>query len=299
MHILVINNMAAGLGDGLIYDFIRDLAQDGDDITMRVTDGTTRIESFLHDAQDFDCIVVSGGDSSVVSTCYALRDTGIPILAFPGGTANLLATNLKIPEEPRALADIVRKGKTLRCDLAEMKTQNSEGKVRINGFAIIAGCGFDAAIMHDAVGLKHRFGAAAYPLAALNNFRPTVSHFKLDLDGEIVETDGIALLAINFAQIFPDISITHDNNAQDGLLEVAVLKTKNALGLLPALLGAVLDYDGNFAGRSDALQLFKAKHVKVEADPELYIQYDGDVIPDTVTPLEAWVLPGATTLIAP
>jgi len=111
----------------------------------------------------------------------------------------------------------------------------------------------------------------------------------------VVEIDGIAVLIMNFARIYSDIPITHDNDARDGLLDIAVLKSHNTVELLPAFMSAFLDRSGKFPCRTDAIESYKARRVRVESDPPLPIQHDGEARGCT-TPLEARVLPGAVRL---
>jgi diacylglycerol kinase family enzyme len=295
MKVLIINNLRSGLQDGSIFEFMRKLAQDGDELVLRNTDGHTEIEPLLADTGDCDFVVASGGDGTISAVCYALRSTGIPILPFPAGTGNLLVTNLDQPEEPYALVEMLREGLFLDFDMGEL-TFEKDGVTVQKGFSVIAGAGYDATIMKSAERLKEAFGPGAYIAAALNNPTPTSAAFTLRLDDRVVETEGIAVLILNFAKIYPDVSITHDNDARDGLLEVAVLKPQNAVELLPAFFAAFLDRAGGFPYRTDAIELFKTKSLLIEADPALYLQYDGET-PDTVTPLGAQVLPKATRLI--
>ena len=113
MKLLVINNLASGFGEGSVYDFIRSFARDGDEVCVRSTDGTTDVRDLLGDAEAFDAVVASGGDGTVATVSYRLANTGVPILPFPAGTANLLAANLASPMEPHALAKLVREERTL------------------------------------------------------------------------------------------------------------------------------------------------------------------------------------------
>jgi diacylglycerol kinase family enzyme len=130
----------------------------------------------------------------------------------------------------------------------------------------------------------------------MTNPNPTVAHFTIHLDDETVETDGIAVLVLNFAKIYPDISITHGNDARDGLLEIAVLKPHTAVELLPAFFAAFLDRTGSFPDRADAVETFRSRNVRVESIPPLHLQYDGEA-PGSRTPFTVHVLPGATRLI--
>ena len=85
MKALIINNLASGYRDGSIYDFVRSFTEDGDEVCMRSTDGTTSIDDLLDDASDFDVVVASGGDGTVTSVAYALANTGVPLLPYPAG----------------------------------------------------------------------------------------------------------------------------------------------------------------------------------------------------------------------
>ena len=82
----------------------------------------------------------------------------------------------------------------------------------------------------------------------------------------------------------------------DGLFEVVVVKAQNAAMLLPAIVASLLGREGEFLERSDIAQVFKAREVRVTADPPLTIQFDGEPTGIT-TPFSARVLPGAVNLI--
>ena len=114
MKLLVINNLSSGFGEGAVYDFVRSFMQDGDEACLRSTDGTTGVSTLLDDAASFDAVIASGGDGTVATVSYMLADSGIPVLPFPAGTANLLALNLASPMEPHALAKMVREGPSRR-----------------------------------------------------------------------------------------------------------------------------------------------------------------------------------------
>jgi diacylglycerol kinase family enzyme len=125
---------------------------------------------------------------------------------------------------------------------------------------------------------------------------PTYSEFKIQTPESEITAKGIAVLLLNFAKINQDISITHRNNARDGFFEVAILKSHNALALLPTLFAAFLDRSDNSPNRPDALEIHMASSVRIESNPPLYLQHDGEV-PDAQTPFSASVLPGAVRLI--
>ena len=284
MKLLVINNLASGFGEGSVYDFIRSFARDGDEVCVRSTDGTTDVRDLLGDAEAFDAVVASGGDGTVATVSYRLANTGVPILPFPAGTANLLAANLASPMEPHALAKLVREERTLDFDLGEIEVDGHRF-----GFGIMAGAGYDAAIMHGAAPAKRLLGPMAYFSAALANPLPQTSRFKLDLDGEHVESEGLGILLVNFSKIQFDITVTHDNEPRDGVVDVVVLKAQNAFELIPALLAGLLDRGGDFPDRTGSLEIHRAREVRVEADPPMEVQYDGEAT-NLTTPFTAHIM---------
>lgn len=291
MKLLVINNLVSGYGEGAVYDFIRSVSKDGDEVVLRSTDGTTDIRSMLDDASDFDAVVAAGGDGTVANVCYLLANTGIPVLPFPAGTANLLTLNLASPAEPHALAKLMREGKTLDFDMGEI-----EAGGKTFGFSIMAGAGYDALIMRAAQSGKRLLGPMAYFQAAVLNAMPQKSHLTLTLDGKTIESDGLGVLLVNFSRIQFDISVTHNNTPRDGEFDVVILKAQTAFDLIPALFAGILDRGGEFPGRTDALEIHQAREVVIQADPPMEVQYDGEAT-GIMTPFRAHIIPRATRII--
>lgn len=296
MRLLVINNKSSGRGDSSIYDFIRSIGEAGDEIVIRNLGGGRSLEEQLADARDFDIVVASGGDGTVTSICYELRYSGVPVVPFPSGTGNLLNMNLNAPEEPREIANMVKAHHVENYDLGEMTFCNSEGKAQSVGFSIIAGAGFDASIMENAQGLKSVLGQSAYYMSALVGSKLVKSDIEINVDGKTINTSGVGVMVVNFAKIASNISITHVNDARDGLLEVVVITPDSKIGMTPALFAAALDVRGQYPSRGNVLEIHAGKKIEVSCNPPLPIQYDGEV-PGATTPFTATCLPGALTTL--
>ena len=287
MKLLVVNNISAGLGDGAIYDYLRQLLQDGDEAALRCTDGSSDVAGLVRDATDFDAVVVSGGDGTVAAVTYQLAYSGVPVLPFPAGTANLLANNLMLPYETHALARLTREGRVLDFDLGELECAG-----RSFGFGIMAGAGYDAAIMKDAKPNKKLLGPLAYFQAAVANALPQKSRIRLVIDGKQVESEGLGVMLVNFSRIQFEIPVTHGSDARDGSFDIVILKAQNAFGLIPALLAGIRDRDGSNPDRTDSFEVHRGETVEVFADPPFQMQYDGE-LPELTTPFKARVLQGA------
>lgn len=297
MRALVIVNMHAGGGDAGIYDYARALGAEGAEVTLRFATAGSRIEQLLDDAATFDVVVAAGGDGTVSAVCYATRATGVPVLAYPAGTANLLALNLGLPLDAVQLARVTLEGVPVAFDIGEL-TQGGEGALATSGFMVMAGAGYDAAIIESAQPLKSVFGPAAYLLAAVGNIAPTVSSFDIVLDGVPMSTDGIAVLLVNFGRIQFELAVAPGWDPRDGQLDVAVVRTRSAAGLLPVVFAAMLDRMGEYPDTTPGIEIHRASHVTVSASPALRMQYDGEAL-DTLTPFSARSLHRQATLLVP
>ncbi|MDZ4064702.1 MAG: diacylglycerol kinase family protein [Coriobacteriia bacterium] len=309
MRVLMIINLKSGQGDAGIYDFARELGKHGTEIVVRFLGPKQTLASMLADAKEFDRVVAAGGDGTVSGIAYKLRGSGVPIVAYPAGTANLTALNLRIPLDPIDLAAITLRGAIRSFDLGEISCPSqADGCVPTHastpsdrpaqGFAVAAGIGFDAKIMEGAHELKSSIGAAAYLVAALQNLTPVVAKFHLQLDDHVVDTEGIAVLVVNFAKLQFDISITHDSDPSDGVFEVVVLRTRNAIELLPAVWAAVLDRTTGIQFGSPGLEIYSARDIIVSSDPPLPLQHDGETAAPA-SPLHFRVLHRAATFVVP
>ncbi|MBN1193439.1 MAG: NAD(+)/NADH kinase [Coriobacteriia bacterium] len=296
MNILMVTNLRSGFGESGLNDFVRELGAHHAEVTLRFLNEGADLKHLLRDASDYARVVSAGGDGTASGVAYALRNTGIPILPYPAGTANLLARNLRLPVDPAELAMTTIAGRTVSIDLGELTLPSRPGFAsQHRGFSIAAGAGFDARVIESALPLKASLGEGAYIIGAIQNMTPTVSDFTLRLDDKVIETEGIAVLLMNLARIQFDIAVTHGSDAQDGLLEVVVLKPSSPAGLLPAIWAALLDRLKDHPARP-GLEIHTASSVEVSADPSLALEYDGEVL-DVTTPFSARVLPRAATFV--
>ena len=82
-----------------------------------------------------DVVFVWGGDGMVQRCVQELAGSDVAVAILPAGTANLLATNLGIPDDLEAAVEVGLHGRRRRLDV---------GVVNGERFAVMAGTGFDA-----------------------------------------------------------------------------------------------------------------------------------------------------------
>lgn len=291
MRALMVSNLRSGVGDPGTHEFLSEMGTHDVEITLRFLQEGRTVESLLADADSFDRVIISGGDGTISSALYALRRSDVPVALYPAGTANLFARNLALPADPTQLARLVFDGEETRLDLGELDIDGGRG------FFVMAGAGFDAGLILRAEPLKPIIGEGAYIVAALQDPLPRQATFDLVLDGTEVIAEGIAVVLVNLAKIQLDLSVTHDSDPRDGLLDVVVIKARTVAGLMPTVFAAVLDRIGSHKDRP-GLDVFKAREVSVTASAPLPFQADGEMLEHT-GPLQARILPGAATILLP
>src|SRR5215471_5280874 len=171
-------------------------------------------------AEGADLIFVWGGDGMVQRCIDAVAGTDAALAILPAGTANLLATNLRLPD---TLTEAVRVG--LHGDRRRLDT----GSVNGEHFAVMAGAGFDARMIKQADrGMKDRLGRAAYLYAGARNLGAQRVKAVVEVDGERFFKGRVScVLAGNVGKVLGGVEAFHGAQPDDGLLELGVVTAKN------------------------------------------------------------------------
>lgn len=296
MRTLIVHNLLAGFGSDAIFAFERSLIMSGDECLLRTINDDFDVHAVLADAEQFDCVVLSGGDGTVATLLYELRDRPVMACVFPSGTANLLFANLGCAPEPAAIARACRAGHTVRTDLGEMSWGSPDGHDRSRGFSIMAGTGYDAEIMRAAIPNKQAMGEAAYFFAALSDTTPDVIEFTIEVDGTTYVRKGIACMVANNAMMQGDIEIVPDSRMDDGLLDVIILETSDARQLLRPLFAGVVDPTGKNVGRP-WIEYFHGSDITVTCSKPVPMQIDGEIVSDQTSSYHARALKGVNRLV--
>ena len=298
MRVLIIHNTSSGFGSDAIFEFQRSLLREGDECVLRmlVKDAQDKGTSILRDAEDFDLVVISGGDGTVTSMLYNLRRRDILTCVFPSGTANLFFMSLGNSAEPSTLARACRIGHSAITDLGEMFWQSEDGTRHREGFSIMAGVGFDAQIMEAAVPAKKAIGQAAYFAAAMANPKPEVRDFRITVDGKVHVCRGISCIVANNAMIQNDIELVPGSTMDDGLLDVIVLEVEETAQLLHPIVAGLVDHGGKNPKRPNIVS-FSGRDVLVESSTPAQLQIDGDTLDSNVSKYRARVLPKSNKLV--
>jgi YegS/Rv2252/BmrU family lipid kinase len=237
------------------------------------------------------CIV--GGDGSLAEAANGLTGTHTPLALIPAGTANQVAQNLGIPIRLEGAVDAAVNGKVARIDL---------GRINDRRFALVAGAGYDAAIMNSATReLKERWGFGAYIYAGVKEaLNATPRRFHIVADEVDIEIDAVTVMIANVGALFAKwvpfrmpLAPSPASAWQDGLLEVVVLSPRGFPHFANIVWRAATK---SFAADKSFLH-FQTTQITIEADPPIAVQIDGD--PAGTTPLTAVADPGALRMMVP
>jgi YegS/Rv2252/BmrU family lipid kinase len=213
-----------------------------------------------------EVVFACGGDGTVMACIGALVGTEVALAVLPAGTGNLLAANLGLPDDPEAGVEVaVRRGRR-KIDV---------GVVGDRTFAVMAGMGFDAAMVGGAPErLKRHLGWPAYAVSAMKHLRSRPMQIEVRLDDrKPLHRRARSVLVANVGRLQGGIRLLTDAEPDDGLLDVALL-TPRKLRHWAVLAAAVLLR----RDRTPRMEVFRARRVEVISDRPQPRQLDGDVI---------------------
>ncbi|MEQ8673520.1 MAG: diacylglycerol kinase family lipid kinase [Aggregatilineales bacterium] len=289
-HIHFIINPAAG-NDEPILNTINDVLYEKEiewDISLTKAHGDG--EKFAREvakAGKTDLIAAYGGDGTIADVANGLVDSKMPLMILPGGTGNGLAKAFNLPLTLREALEKIFECKPHGIDLG--KTQTGRHFILRTAMGISANATTSAP--RD---LKDQFGIFAYVISGIQQVQnPPNATYKMTLDGEEVEVEGVGCVVANTNSIGAlNLTFHKDVKPDDGLLDVFIIKNvhESLLGALAELAklkdGAAFDFDH-----------WQVKEAHIDCDPKQEVLGDGEVFDNF--PLHLTVVPQAIQLMLP
>jgi YegS/Rv2252/BmrU family lipid kinase len=216
-------------------------------------------------AEGAQLVLVWGGDGMVQRAVDVLAGSDVLLAIVPAGTANLFASSLGITKHIGQAVSIGLRGADRKLDVG-----------RFNGerFAVMAGAGFDAAMIRDAGtgGLKERLGRAAYVWTGSKNLRSKPFRAKIEVDGvRWYKGKASCILLGNTGELFGGVSAFEDARPDDGKLELGVVTAEGLVEWGRIIARAAV----GTASRSPFARTTKARSVKVELNRKILYELDG------------------------
>lgn len=228
-------------------------------------------------AEHVTLVLACGGDGTVRAVLTALAGTGTPLGVVPLGTGNLLARNLDLPlGDVDAAVRIALSGTDRAIDVGRIDPVTPGG--RQQRFAVMAGIGFDAAIMRDAPDkLKATLGWPAYLVSALRHLHGSSMRMQLHIDGgRPVKARARTVVVGNVPKLQGGLELLPDAEPDDGVLDVVVIVSHNLLDWA-RIASRVITRRRHVDHRYTTYQ---GKHIQVTTSSAQPRQIDGDLIAD-------------------
>jgi diacylglycerol kinase (ATP) len=257
-------------------------------LSLHIVNSSIEATTIARQASAFARIVVAvGGDGTVSDVATGIHGTDAALGIVPAGSTNITARSLGIPANPRsAIALLLGPHRRQRIDV---------GLTEDRCFVHMAGAGFDAEIFKTAdPGWKRRLGWLAYLPAAASALRlaPSAVIVRAD-DLELTARSPLVLVANGAAAVAPAFKIHPHIEVDDGWLDILIFTAAT-----PAQVAATLGHVGSQRiEKSPHVIWQRARSVRIDADPPLAVELDGD--PRGSTPREFSIQPGGLEVITP
>ncbi|MBN9644197.1 diacylglycerol kinase family protein [Corynebacterium mendelii] len=274
---------------------------------------------------EYDAIVVCGGDGTVNVALQEVVGTDMPLGIIPAGVGNDHARQFRLPTSPESAADIIYEGFTTTSDVG--KLTDSKGESRY--FGTVACAGFDAAFGNRVAGLHlptSKLGYSASVAAEFFNMTPRLYRIEFEgldevpyIDEEARATriarDGQAAGSGDSLVLERRINLAAFGNSRyyaggmmvcpradhhDNYLDVTIIEDASRIGVMRSYLGfrkgTHLDYEfcSSYRCRKATIELLD-KGPDTLADIDAYA--DGD--PMLSLPVTIESVPAAVRFIVP
>jgi diacylglycerol kinase family enzyme len=247
----------------------------------------------------YDVVVALGGDGTLNEAANGLAGTGTALAALPGGSTNVFARTIGLPNDPIEATAALLDG------MAADKVEEI-GLGRVNGryFLFHVGIGFDAAVVEQVERRAQLKRWAGHPLFIYSAFTTWFRHYERSEPRFTVEGAGGGTPGY-FSIVLNTNPYTYLGNRPLDLVPEATLDrglavvTFKALGFVPIVRAVGRALAGSDIRRLPWLDVrTDLEHLEVVADEPFPYQVDGDFLGE-VRRLELVHEPAALRLVLP
>jgi diacylglycerol kinase (ATP) len=237
-----------------------------------------------------DLILAAGGDGTINEVATGMLHSGVPLGVLPGGTANVLARELKLPMNMMRAAESVRQMTPVRISTGALRRGTPERRV----FLCMAGAGLDAEIVCNVdLDLKAAIGKLAYYIGGFGQvFRP-LTEFEVTVDGKQFEAS-FALIS-RVRNYGGDLEIAKGASLLRDDFQVVLFRGKQSLQYLPYLVGVAFGQTAKLAGCTFVHG--RTVHCHAVRDRDVFAQVDGELVGKLGVTAE--IVPDSLTLLMP
>ncbi|HVH21522.1 MAG TPA: diacylglycerol kinase family protein [Pseudonocardia sp.] len=240
-----------------------------------------------------DVVLACGGDGTLRAVAEGLAGTGVALGLIPVGTGNLLARTIGTPQEVAAATRVALSGDDRKIDVGRVRVDGAEHE-RV--FLVMAGTGFDAAIMANTPeALKVRVGPLAYVISGFRAMRGRRTRVLLTFDDQPALRRRTRTVVVgNSGTLLGGLVLMPKAAIDDGVLDVVNIAPSSLVGWLAVAVRVITRRRRGH----ERVEHWQARSIVIEADIPQPSQLDGDPIGEA-TKLEIRVEPAALVMRVP
>lgn len=214
-----------------------------------------------------DKIASIGGDGTTLFTACNLMDSSIPFGIIPLGSANGMATELGVENDPKdALSDFLQSNMT--CPLDLVLVNNAHYCLHIGDV------GINANVVEDFTKDEAR-GMASYAKHFVDRVvNRELMEFQIEADGKSYNQKGYMIAIANSRKYGTGVVLNYHGNPTDGVFEVVVLNDIDSRTLLRAGLSRFNEE----MSKENNVTTISCKEAKVKLNKPHMLQLDGELI---------------------
>ncbi len=222
--------------------------------------GPSHLKSFdsVIRSGDWSAVIVVGGDGTVHAALPALVAMDLPLVVWPDGTGNDLAYCLNMKNDLKDLHHRLKSNIVRRTDLLDV---NGQLGATMSGIGLAHNVLSQFEAIRKASKLVEAFGRHSYTFFALRSILTWQEKLglKIRVSGDIEGEFNVAtFLVLNQPRAGGRMLFAPQAKDDDGLLDVALIRTMNALGLAEQFIRLSLEKS------VDHVERFKVAHLNLE-----------------------------------
>ena len=265
----------------------------GHHLTLAPTTGPQSATAIVreHVNRGADLVLAAGGDGTINEVAEGLVHTDIPLGILPGGTANVLATEIRLGSNLERAARCLPECRPHRISVGHL---TCDGGAVSRHFLLMAGIGLDAHIVYRvSAPLKARAGKIAYWVAGWTMLGRRLPEFQVGIAGQ-KRTCSFALVS-KVRNYGGDFEIARRVSLFDDRFEVVLFEGRSTLRYLKYFLGLVLNRVEGMKGVTVLRE--RCLNLELAEDQRVYVQIDGEFA--CRLPAQIRIVPNALTVLLP
>lgn len=262
------------------------------DVRLRPTDRPMHAAELAREAvqENARLVIAAGGDGTINEIANGLAGTEMPLAILPGGTASVLAMEMRIGKNIVAAARLIPKMVPRRIALGRFTPESGDPR----HFLLMAGAGMDASIAANVhPELKRRFGKLAYWMAGFSATGKSLPQMEVEIGGQRYRT-GFALSA-RARNYGGDLELARNVTLLEDTFEVLLFEGETTWPFTKYLAGAALGKMETMKG----ITIARGRELVLRplSDEPVLVQIDGEMAGQLPGRIE--IVPNALTLMTP